>query len=174
MSNLGIFFSSSTGNTEEAADAIKAAFGGDVDVYSVADTPVSKMLDYDNIIIGIPTWEIGELEADWDAVVDDFAALDLSGKLVAVFGLGDQVGYPDTYQDGIGILGKKARDAGATLVGYTDTDGHEFDDSYGLEDGRFMGLALDDDNQAGDTDARIAAWVEQLSVEFKLEVAVAA
>ena len=172
MSRIGLFFSSSTGNTETAAATVKSEFdkveSGLVDVYSVADTPVEKMLDYDLLIIGIPTWEIGELEADWDAVVDDYAALDLSGKKLAVFGLGDQVGYPDTYQDGIGILAKKGRDAGATLVGFTDTDGHDFEDSYGLEDGRFMGLALDDDNDAGLTDGRIAAWVEQLTGEFGL------
>lgn len=168
MSTIGLFFSSSTGNTEEAADAIKAAFGGDVDIFSVADTPVAKMLEYENIIIGIPTWEIGELEADWDAVVDDYAALDLSGKKLALYGLGDQVNYPDTYQDGIGILGKKGRDAGATLVGFTSTEGHDFDESFGLEDGKFMGLCLDNDNQAEQTDDRIAAWVEQLKGEFGL------
>ena len=169
MSDIGLFFSSSTGNTEEAAASIKAAFGDDVvDVYSVADTPVDKMLEYDKLIIGIPTWEIGELEADWDAVVDDYAALDLSGKQLAVFGLGDQLNYPDTYQDGIGILAKKGRDAGATLVGYTSTEGHDFDDSFGLEDGKFMGLSLDNDNQAGNTDDRITAWVEQLKGEFGL------
>lgn len=166
MSTIGLFYSSSTGNTEEAANAIQAAFGGDVDVYSVADTPVDKMLEYDYLIIGIPTWEIGELEADWDAVVDDYADLDLSGKKLAVFGLGDQVNYPDTYQDGVGILAKKGRDAGATLVGFTPTEGHDFDESFGLEDGRFMGLCLDDDNQADQTDDRITAWVEQLKGEF--------
>ena len=168
MSSIGLFFSSSTGNTEEAANAIKSAFGGGVDVFSVADTPVDKMLEYDNLIIGIPTWEIGELEADWDEVVDDYADLDLSGKKLAVFGLGDQVNYPDTYQDGVGILAKKGRDAGATLVGFTSTEGHDFDESFALEDGKFMGLCLDNDNQAGDTDDRIAAWVEQLKGEFGL------
>ncbi len=62
----------------------------------------------------------------------------------------------------------KGRDAGATLVGYTSTDGHDFDDSFGLEDGKFMGLCLDNDNQADQTDDRIAAWVEQLKGEFGL------
>jgi flavodoxin I len=169
MSKIGLFYSSSTGNTKEAADAIRAAFGDDVvDVFSVADTDVARMLEYDRLIIGIPTWEIGELEADWDAVVDDYAALDLGGRKLAVFGLGDQVGYPDTYQDGIGILARKGRDAGATLVGFTSTEGHVFEASYGVEDGRFMGLALDNDNDAGLTDGRIAAWVEQLKGEFGL------
>ena len=168
MSDIGLFYSSSTGNTEEAANAIKSAFGGGVDVFSVADTPIEKMLEYDNLIIGIPTWEIGELEADWDEVVDDYAGLDLSGRKLAVFGLGDQVNYPDTYQDGIGILARKGRDAGATLVGFTSTDGHDFDASFGVEDGRFMGLALDDDNQVDETEARIAEWVEQLKGEFGL------
>ena len=35
--------------------------------------------------------------------------LDLSGKKVAVFGLGDQEAYPDTFVDGLGILANKVK-----------------------------------------------------------------
>ena len=53
-------------------------------------------------------------------------------------------------------------------MGFTSTEGHDFEDSFGLEDGKFMGLALDNDNDAGLTDDRITAWVKQLKGEFGL------
>lgn len=177
MSEIGLFFSSTTGNTEEAADAIKAEFDNVqpnlVAVHHVADGPLDDLLEYDKIILGVPTWDLGELEADWDAVASEFGDLDLTGKLVAIFGLGDQIGYADTYQDGIGILARKALDAGATVVGYTTTEGHEFEESYALEDDQFMGLALDVDNQPELSPERIADWVAQLIEEFELAVVVA-
>ncbi len=172
MSKIGLFYSTSTGNTEEAAKMIAAEFdpieGSLVTLHYVTDGPLSDMLAYDKLILGAATWDIGELEADWDRMFSQMDELDLSGKQVAVFGLGDQFSYPDSYQDAIGLLAKKARKCGAELVGFTGTDGHEFDESFAVEDGRFMGLALDADNQANESPVRIAAWVAQLAREFKL------
>ena len=50
--------------------------------------------------------------------------IDFSGKKVAYFGAGDQVGYPDTFQDAMGILEEKISDQGGTTVGYWSTDGY--------------------------------------------------
>ncbi|MFP4323423.1 MAG: flavodoxin [Anaerolineales bacterium] len=174
MSQIGLFYSSSTGNTEKVADMIKDAFDkyqdGLVTIHHVTDGPLTDMLAYDKIILGIPTWDIGELEPDWDDAFSQMDDLDLSGKQVAVYGLGDQEGYPDSYQDGVGILAKKSREKGAELVGYTSTDGHEYDYSAGEEDGKFMGLCLDEDQQPELTPERVDAWVKQLVGEFKLEL----
>ena len=176
MSRIGLFYSSSTGNTEAAANEIKAAFdqleNDLVAVHYVSEGPLTDLLAYDLLILGVPTWDIGELEADWDGVIGEMDELDLSGKKVAVFGLGDQVSYPDSYQDAIGILAKKARERGAELVGFTATEGHEFDESAAIENDKFMGLALDDDNQADQTTSRITAWVTQLANEFTLNTSV--
>ena len=35
-----------------------------------------------------------------------------------------------------------------------------------MRDGKFVGVALDDDNQADLTDERIEAWVNQVKTEF--------
>jgi flavodoxin I len=43
---------------------------------------------------------------------------------------------------------------------------YDFVDSLGVEDGQFMGLALDDDHQKKLTNPRIARWVRQLIGEF--------
>ncbi|MEM6281376.1 MAG: flavodoxin [Chloroflexota bacterium] len=175
MSNkVGIFFGSSTGTTEEVAGDIhdvwvEAGMEADepVDIGSVTD--LNDLLAYDYLMIGIPTWNVGELQDDWDYVFEDLDDLDFSGKTIAMFGVGDQMNYPDNFLDAVGILGRKLQEQGATLVGYWSTEGYEHYESAGLEDDKFMGLALDDMNQADMTEERIAAWVEQVKAEFALQ-----
>ena len=47
-------------------------------------------------------------------------------------------------------------------MGKTSTDGYSFSDSKGADDGEFLGLVIDENNQSNLTDERIAAWVEKL------------
>jgi flavodoxin I len=51
---------------------------------------------------------------------------------------------------------------GAEVIGYTDTAGYDFTKSAALRDGKFFGLAIDEDNQSGETEARVTAWLSQL------------
>jgi len=169
MATIGLFFGSSTGNTENAAEQIQKllqAAGHEVNLLNVYSESVQSMQNYEYLVLGIPTWDIGEIQEDWKNVWDELDTLDLAGKKVAVFGQGDQRGYPATFQDCIGLLAKKARERGASLVGFMSTEGFTFDESLGLEDGKFMGLSLDDDNQRDLTEGRIAAWVPQVIAEF--------
>ena len=87
---------------------------------------------------------------------------------MAIFGLGDQYGYPDSFCDAIGILGRKFIERGAELVGFTPADRFEFTYSQGVEDGIFMGLALDDENESEQTPEHVAEWIWQLVDEFDL------
>jgi flavodoxin I len=170
MAKVGLFYGSTTGNTEMAAERIQEEFNNAtpdmVELFNVVDTSVDSMQDFDALILGASTWDIGEMQYDWQDVMDDLDGLDLNGKKVAIFGLGDQIGYGDTFQDAIGILGKKMRECGAQLIGYTSVEGFEFENSAGIENGHFMGLSLDEDNQADLTDQRIVDWVKQLRKEL--------
>lgn len=47
------------------------------------------------MIVGASTWFDGELPTYWDELVPELESLDLKGKKVAIFGLGDQKNYPD-------------------------------------------------------------------------------
>lgn len=174
MTGIGLFFGSDTGNTAKAAELIQQAFDafqpGLVTVIDIAGRDLNELVAYDKLILGSPTWNIGELQFDWDTLFPQMDHIDLSGKQVALFGLGDEDGYPETYQDAIGIIGAKARERGATLVGFWSTDGYDFIESRGVENGMFMGLALDDDNAPELTPKRIKAWVQQLITEFGLEI----
>jgi flavodoxin I len=172
MTPIGLFYGSDTGFTELVTNLIKEEFDTIspdlVTVYNIADVPVSRLQDYDYLIIGCPTWNIGQLQDDWDNVYLDLDDLDLTGKKVAIFGLGDQYVYPDSFCDAIGILARKFKERGAELVGFTPAEGFEFIYSQGVEDGMFMGLALDDENESERTPEKISAWIWQLIDEFDL------
>ena len=168
MTKIGLFFGTQTGNTETIAETIQKVFGGDsvVTLHNVADVDLADFNNYSNIIIGCPTWNVGELQADWEGLYDELDDIDFSGKKVAYFGAGDQIGYADNFQDAIGILEEKISELGGTTVGYWSTEGYDFGESKALKNGKFVGLALDEDNQSELTDKRINTWVTQLKREF--------
>jgi flavodoxin I len=173
---IGLFFGSSTGATAAAAQLIQAAFarrfGIEVELFDIADYFLEEMTSFDYLILGIPTWNIGQLQRDWENVVEAFDQLDLSGKHAALFGLGDQTGYPDTFVDAMIFLADLMEARGATLAGAWPTDGYTFARSWAVRGDRFVGLVLDDDNQAALTAGRIETWVEQLGREWVLAPAV--
>jgi flavodoxin I len=111
MAKVAIFFGTQTGNTEMVATRIQEKLGGDsvADIYDVADASLSDLADYDCLVIGCPTWNIGELQSDWEGLYDGLGDVDFTGKKVAYFGAGDQVGYADNFQDAMGILEEKTR-----------------------------------------------------------------
>src|SRR5690554_3364063 len=130
MTKIGLIYGSSTSNTEYVAYDLRDILNGIeedlVEVHNIGMTDAAKMDSYDYLIFGIPTWNIGELQDDWDIFWSDLASVDFSTKKVAIFGLGDQYGYPDTFQDAIGMLGEEVLALGGELVGYWSTEGYEF------------------------------------------------
>ena len=169
MAKVGLFYGSTTGKTADAAEKIQAALGGEsvVAMFEISDVEPSDLLNYDYLIIGSPTWNVGDLQDDWDAIIDDMDSLDFSGKTVAYFGTGDSVGYADNFQDAIGILEEKVASLGGKTVGMCANDFEDIE-SRALGGNQFCGLALDDDNESDRTDDRIAAWVTQLKSVMSL------
>jgi flavodoxin I len=170
---VGLFYGSTTGMTETAALHIEKAWAAHgmepiraVNIGAIKD--LSMLLSYDYLILGIPTWNVGQLQDDWEIAFPQLDALDFTGKQVALFGVGDQYGYPDNYLDAVGMLGAKLIARGAALVGRWNDGLYEFAESKGFVDGKFMGLALDEDHQAEHTDRRINQWVTQIIAEFVL------
>lgn len=161
-SRIGIFYGSSTCYTEMAAEQIheKLTSRG-AQLHNIIDTPISRFLEYDFLIFGIPTWDYGELQEDWENIWDDISELDLSGKTAAVFGLGDQIGYPDWFQDAMGYLYHLLAAQGATLVGHWPNKGYNYKESKALTEDQkyFVGLPLDDENEAELSEERISQWL---------------
>jgi flavodoxin I len=168
MVKIGLFFGTQTGNTQTIAEGIQKEFGGDsvVELYDISGADPSDFAGYTCLIIGCPTWNVGELQADWEGFYDELDAIDFSGKKVAYFGAGDQIGYSDNFQDAMGILEEKISEHGGTTVGYWPIDGYDFSESKAVKNGKFVGLALDEDNQSELTDERVKTWVAQLKREF--------
>ena len=164
MAKVGLFYGSTTGKTADAAEQMQTALGGDavVDLHDISEKSAADLADYDYLIIGCPTWNIGDLQDDWDAILDDLDDVDFSGKTVAYFGTGDQVGYADNFQDAMGILEEKIAELGGKTVGYWPADGYDHTDSKAIRDGKFCGLALDDDNESDKTEERSNAWCGQI------------
>jgi flavodoxin I len=165
---IGLFYGTTTGKTESVAEIIQKTFGSTVTLHDISNTDATDFDDYECLIIGCPTWNIGELQSDWDGFFPDLDDIDFSGKLVAYFGTGDQIGYADNFQDAMGMLEEKISSLGGKTVGYTSTQGYDFNESKAIRNGNFCGLALDEDNQADLTDERIQAWVSQIKKEFGL------
>lgn len=167
---IGLFYGSSTCYTEMAAEKIREIIGPDiVDIHNVKETPISQMSEYDFLILGISTWDFGELQEDWGALWDQLSGLPLNNKVVALFGLGDQEGYGEWYLDAMGMLHDELKPGGVNFIGYWPNIGYEFEASKALtEDGsQFVGLALDEDSQYELTEERIATWCEQILVEYQ-------
>lgn len=160
MSNVAVFFGSDSGATKKVATLIANQFS--INALDIADTEVEDFEDYDLIILGTPTVNNGEIQSDWDYVLDDIEDLNLTDTKVALFGLGDQIEYSDTFIDALADLAQVCEDAGATIIGQWPTDGYEHSESRSENDGEFIGLAIDMERQADMTQARITNWVTKL------------
>lgn len=162
MAKIGIFYGSSSGNTQQVAEKIAGLLSVDKsNLFDIASISTDKVSEYDFILLGSSTWGIGDVQDDWNPSA--LGKTDLSGKKVAVFGTGDSSSYPDSFCDAIGILAESAQKAGATLVGnQVDTSDYSYDSSNAEVGGFFCGLPLDEDNEPEKTDDRIAQWVRIL------------
>lgn len=166
MAKIGIFFGSTEGNTERVVNQIQELFGDEAALHNVNSSTADDMQEYSYLILACPTWEIGRLQEDWDSFIDEIENVDYAGKKVTYLGLGDADGYPDTFLDALGIIHDRIKDKGATFVGSWPTDGYNFSASKGVVDGKFLGLAIDEDNQKDLTPSRVEQWVQQLRNEF--------
>lgn len=168
---IGLFYGSSTCYTEMAGEKIRTQLGEElVDIFNINTTPIVTAEFYDYLIFGIPTWDYGELQEDWEEIWDEINEVDFTGKKVALFGLGDQIGYPEWFLDAMGYLHSKLITRGAIPCGYWPVDGFTFEASKALTpDGKFfVGLALDEENEFAKSADRIANWCEQIREEFGL------
>lgn len=182
MAKLGIFYGTSTGSTGEAAEMIAEELeslsvdvGEPMDVDSISASDISKLFkEYNALIVGTPTWNT---DADtersgtgWDELYyTEMKNLEIKGKKVAVFGLGDSVSYAENYADATGELHDVLQNLGCVMLGYTPQDGYLHKKSKSIRDGKFCGLLLDAVNQESLTGDRIKRWVKQIIDEGMLE-----
>lgn len=173
MKKIGIFFGTETGTTRLVAKKLQKKLGDDI-----ADKPVNvnritpaDMLHYDALILGTPSYGVGEipgrsagcLEPNWEEFLAQFdTPPDLTGKRIAFFGLGAQERYADRFASSLRALHDLFKGWGAEIVGGWSTEGYTFEHSASVVDGRFVGLVIDQRTQGMHTDERLEAWLEQV------------
>lgn len=166
---IGLFYGSTTCYTEIAAEKIQGQFdAGVINLFNLKDTPLADSEKFDLIIFGISTWDYGEIQEDWESHWDEIDDLDLNGKIVALYGMGDQIGYTEWFQDALGMLHDKVIAQGGYVIGFWPNEGYEFAASKALtqDESQFVGLALDEDNQYNESELRISTWCQQIKSEI--------
>lgn len=164
MAKVAIVYGSSTGATESVAQRISESIG-EADLYNVDGLNFGDLTDYDFLILGTSTTGIGDLQDDWDVALSKLSKFDFSNKKVALFGLGDSASFSESFASAMAVLYNEIKGK-AEIVGAVSTDGYTYDSSDAVINDKFVGLALDEDNEYNETDARIAAWVEDLKQYF--------
>lgn len=167
MGKIGIFYSFNSQKTKLIGEKIIEQFKEDeIEAVNAETVTEEEFLKFDRMILGVPTWFDGELPNYWDEFVPAIEELDLSGKKVAIYGLADQKGYPENFGDAVGLMANLLKQQGAEIVGETSTDGYSFESSRAIQNGKFVGLILDQENQARLTQARLDMWIKQVKENF--------
>ena len=165
MASIGLFYGSTTGDTERIARELQQRLG-DVDIYDIGVCKPGDVLKYDTLIFGISSWSPAIIQEDWLGFLDYFNRMDLTGRTVALYGTGDQRNYSFNFADALGRLHRLVQRRGARIVGSTPVKGYNYFISDAEEDGRFVGLVLDEDSQPEMTLNRLNSWVRQLQREL--------
>ncbi|RBO82284.1 flavodoxin [Marinomonas aquiplantarum] len=176
QASIALIYGTDTNNTEEVGHKIAKQWeelGEQVDIFNIKDIEVSQLQEYATLILGIPTWDFGGIQSDWEDIEDQLTELSLENTTVALYGLGDQFGYGDYFVDAMGWLYEKLLPTKATFIGQWSTEGYEFEASRACVENKesFIGLAIDEDQQFELTDERIEQWVIQLYAERAVEAA---
>lgn len=176
MNKIGIYFGTDTGRTRRVAKLIAQKLGERADAaLNINRATLDQFLAHDVLILGTPTYGEGELpgrstglaQESWEEFLPRLQGADMKGRRVALFGLGDQDKYSSEFVDAMIFLHDAVIACGARVVGTWPVDGYTFKASQALLDGRFVGLAIDPINQAALTEARVDAWLRQLTTELE-------
>ena len=159
-----IIYGSMTGSTEAVANDLGAAFD-DAIVISAATATEQDVQDCALLILGASTWGMGDLQDDMADFLVQLADWKLNAEFGAVFGLGDQFGYGDSYVDGMADMAEALEGKELKLAGTWPVAGYGHSSSRAQRGDHFIGLALDQDNESEKTMSRVSNWIAQLKKE---------
>lgn len=170
MKKIAIVYWPLQGNVSRAAKKIHALIKDKADIFDLASFSSREIQQYDYFIVGSSTvgadaWQDANTKDKWLPFFKqmEFEEVSMQEKKVALFGLGDQILYPDHFVDGMAILKKEFKNLGAEIHGEWPSEGYEHTGSKSEKDGKFIGLALDEDHQDNKTEARASKWLQNLS-----------
>jgi len=172
MDKIGIFYGTEKGMTAAMAQVMYRVLGDEIadEPVNVNRATVPGLLQYKALILGVPSYGVGELpgrttgsdEGNWEEFLFRLDEADLSGKRIALFGLGNQQKYYDRFASSLIHLYQYVRAYGAEVIGDWSTEGYHFTRSHSVINNRFVGLVLDHHNQPEMTKDRIITWLGQV------------
>jgi flavodoxin I len=184
MSKIGIFFGTAGGSTRAVAQRIFTRLGEDCadPPQNIGRTAPGKLMRYDALILGTPSYGFADLpgfscgcpDPSWEEFLVHLDGADLSGKRVALFGLGNQQLYGNRFAGSLIQLYRFFYGHGADIVGSWSTDDYRFEHSPAVRDGRFVGLVLDQAVQPHLTDERVERWLQAITPQLTAPQKVAA
>ena len=169
--SAGLFYSTVGGNTETVAGYIGDA--ADVTPIAIEDVTPEDVMKHDSLIVGAPTWNTGaDMERSmtaWDAwLYQELPKLDMAGKKLAIFGVGDSESYTDHYCDAVGELHSTFAAQGIDAsFGRVSIEGYHATESLARIEGedKFYGCLFDEDNEYDLSVGRATSWIDQLKGE---------
>nr|WP_276783293.1 flavodoxin domain-containing protein [Thalassolituus oleivorans] len=67
MQRIGLIYGTDTGNTEEIAYLLQEKIDwAVVEIHNIASCAPEDIAQYQTLILGIPTWDFGGIQADWE------------------------------------------------------------------------------------------------------------
>ena len=166
MENIGIFYGSNTGKTAAIAEEIEFNLRKDnYEIINVAEG-IKKMPEFKNLILLTPTYGVGEVQEDWANVMSQFEKIDFTGKKVAIAGLGNQFAFGESFVGGMRVLYDVVVKNGGEIIGFTSNEGYHYEESEAVIDDKFVGLAIDENNQDDETPERVMNWIAELKNKF--------
>jgi len=174
MSKTAILFSPVGGNVNSVADKLGVMIGNDkVDIIPVKEVESEALINYSQIIlvgstVGADHWTNQILVDEWEAFFARIGEFSFEKKKVAIIGLGNCVLYPEHFADGMANLYKRVTTQNAEVFGFVDAKDYDFTDSKSVnEEGYFVGLAIDEDNEADLTPERLKKWIDTIQSDFE-------
>lgn len=162
----------SSGNKQmaEVLTLIEDAFGDgyNIDFYPFENISIDRFKNYSNIIFGISANDKRWLNTYWDEVIETFDLLNLSDCCIALFAIDNQYDNSRKFGNLPGIIGRIIKEKEGKIIGTWPSASYDYQSSMAeLEDGRLIGLLIDEDNQSELTPKRIANWVKILIKHFQ-------
>jgi len=165
MNKIGLFYGTTGGRTTGVVDEFEFNLRDEATIFNVADG-IKELNSFENLILVTPSYGFGELEAHWEAVIEEFKTIDLTGKTIGLVGLGSQTTFGESFVGALEVLYNIILKNGGKIIGLTPTDGYNFEDCEAIVDNKIMGLVLDEENQDDMTPDRIYEWLEVVKKEF--------
>lgn len=155
-----LFYGTQSGMSPNIAADIGDMLSDYIDeVVDIGTATASDLQNEDFLVLGGGTFGSGELTSDWERFWPQMDTIDFTGKKVALFSLGDAWAYGDNFCSVMRMFQDKIQQRGGQIIGRgAPASEYNFDHSEAVEDGFFIGAALDEMNESRQTPRRLRQW----------------